>query len=385
MLLSLGIIFIFGLMIDKVFKKINIPSLIGYLFLGILLGPEMFKVLDEYLLIISTEMRQVVLIVILTRAGLSLNFDDLKKVGLPAFLLSFLPATFEILAVIVFAPKLLGLSIIDAALLGTILSAVSPAVVAPRMINFIKHKKGTDKGIPQLILAGASVDDIYALVLFTSFLSISLGETFKMTHLLQIPVSIISGVAVGILFGIFLNKLFKSTKTSSFNQMLILLSVSFILVSIENIFTFSGILAVMSMAFMININNPQNAQKLQHIYNKLWIPGEILLFVLVGSSVNISYAFSQGLIPIILILIALVIRMFGVWISVLPTKLSFKEKLFVMVSYTPKATVQAAIGSIPLSMGLESGALILTVSVLAILITAPLGAIGIDLSADTLI
>lgn len=388
MLYSLALIMLSGIIIRLFCKKLNIPSLIGFILVGILLGPSVLNRLDPTLLNISADIRQIVLIIILTRAGLSLDLKDLKKVGRPAILLSFLPATFEILGIMVFAPLLLGISLMDAAILGAVLGAVSPAVVVPRMITLINKKFGTEKGIPQLVLAGSSVDDIYALVLFSSFLSLSQNGEFNLMNLLSLPFSILSGVLIGFLSGYLLSIFFEKIHLEAIIQVLILLSLSFILVSIEDSFVnlpFSGILAVMSLAIMLYRQIPEQTEKIAHLYNVLWIPGEIFLFILVGASVNIQYAFSAGFLPILVILFALSIRMLGTWFSLIGTDLNSKEKGFILIAYLPKATVQAAIGGIPLAMGLPEGELILTMSVLAILITAPLGAFGIDISYPKLL
>ena len=382
MLISIAIILLLGILNQMICKKLTIPSLIGLIFIGILIGPFVFDQLDPTLLAISADIRQVVLIIILTRAGLSLNLKDLRKVGRPAILLSFVPATFEVAATILIAPPLLGLSLIESALLGSVLGAVSPAVVVPRMITLIQNKWGTKKGIPQLILAGSSVDDVYALVLFSAFLSLALSGEFSAFSLLEVPFSIFSGVFVGFLMGHLLSFLFEKVNFKAITQVLILLSTSFLLVSMEaqfSSFSFSGILAVMSTSMIIYRQIPKQADKIAHIYNQLWIPGEIFLFVLVGASVNIRFAFTAGFTPILVLLIALFVRTIGTWLSVSGTHLNTNEKLFSAIAYLPKATVQAAIGGVPLALGLPSGELILTVSVLAILITAPIGAFGIDI------
>ncbi|MBG9983473.1 cation:proton antiporter [Aerococcaceae bacterium DSM 111022] len=388
MLSSIAMIVLLGIFTHVICRKINIPSLVGLIFIGILIGPSVFDWLDPTLLEISADIRQVVLIIILTRAGLSLNLNDLKKVGRPAVLLSFLPATFEIIATMFFAPIFLGLSLIESALLGAVLGAVSPAVVVPRMITLIHEKRGTNKGIPQLILAGSSVDDIYALVMFSAFLSLAQSGEFSVFSLLDIPLSIISGVLIGFLTGYFLSMLFEKVQLQAIIQVLIMLSLSFILVSMETWFInipFSGILAVMSMSIVIYRQVPSQADQILHLYNQLWIPGEIFLFVLVGASVDIYYAFSAGFTPVIVILLALILRTIGTWLSVSGSILNTKEKIFTAIAYMPKATVQAAIGGVPLALGLPAGELILTVSVLAILITAPIGAFGIDYSYSKLL
>lgn len=388
MLNSIAVITLSGIVVSFLCKKLNIPSLVGFILVGILLGPSIFNLLDSELLNISADIRQIVLIVILTRAGLSLDLKDLKKVGRPAVLLSFVPATFEIIGTMIFAPMFLGLTLIESALLGAVLGAVSPAVVVPRMITLINEKFGTKKGIPQLILAGSSVDDIYALVLFSSFLSLAQSGEFHVMNLLSIPLSIASGIFIGFLSGYLLSLFFENIQLDPIIQVLIMLSLSFVFVSLEELFTalpFSGILAVMSMAIMIYRQIPEKAENISHIYNQLWVPGEIFLFILVGASVDVQFAFSAGFIPVILILLALAIRMIGTWVSLIGTHLNKEEKLFSLIAYSPKATVQAAIGGIPLAMGLPAGELILTMSVVAILITAPLGAFGIDASYKRLL
>lgn len=388
MLNSIAIITLSGIIIHFLCKKLNIPSLIGFILVGVLLGPSIFNLLDSKLLSISADIRQIILIIILTRAGLSLDLKDLKKVGRPAVLLSFVPATFEIIGTMIFAPIFLGLTLVESALLGTVLGAVSPAVVVPRMITLINGKFGTEKGIPQLILASSSIDDIYALVLFSSFLSLAQSGEFHVMNLLGIPLSIVSGIFIGFLSGYLLSLLFENIQLVPIIQVLIMLSLSFIFVSLEELFTalpFSGILAVMSMAIMIYRQIPDQAKNISHIYNQLWVPGEIFLFILVGASVNVQFAFSSGFIPVILILLALTMRMIGTWVSLIGTHLNKKEKLFSLIAYSPKATVQAAIGGIPLAMGLPAGDIILTMSVVAILITAPLGAFGIDASYKRLL
>ena len=388
MLNSIAFITLSGIVVHFLCKKLNIPSLVGFILVGILLGPSVFNLLDSELLNISADIRQIVLIVILTRAGLSLDLKDLRKVGRPAVLLSFLPATFEIIGTMIFAPIFLGLTLIESALLGAVLGAISPAVVVPRMITLINEKFGTKKGIPQLILAGSSVDDIYALVLFSSFLSLAQNGEFHAMNLLSIPLSIASGIFIGFLSGYLLSLLFKNIQLDPVIQVLIMLSLSFVFVSLEELFTalpFSGILAVMSMAILIYRQIPDQAENISHIYNQLWVPGEIFLFILVGASVDVQFAFSVGFIPVILILLVLAIRMIGTWVSLIGTHLNKKEKLFSLIAYSPKATVQAAIGGIPLAMGLPAGELILTMSVVAILITAPLGAFGIDASYKRLL
>lgn len=388
MLNSFALIILVGLLINWFCKKLRIPSLIGLLVGGILLGPSIFNLIDPVVLDLSADIRQIILIIILTQAGLSLDLKDLKKVGRPAILLSFVPATFEIITITIFAPIFLGTTLIESVLLGTVLAAVSPAIVVPRMVYLIQNKYGTKKGVPQLILAGSSIDDIYALIIFSSVLSIAEGESFNIFKLFEIPLAILGGLAIGLLFGYFLSRLFSIIKTNTITKVLILLSLSFVLLSVESYFEsvpFSGILAVMSSALMLHRQIPRQAQQMAHIYDQLWIPAQIFLFVLVGASVNIQFAFGAGFIPVLVIALGLLVRTLGTWLSLLGTRLNNRERIFTLLAYTPKATVQAAIGGVPLAMGLPAGELILTVSVLAILITAPLGAFGIDLTYERLL
>lgn len=382
MLTSLAIIFLFGLLMGSIFNKLKLPSLMGMIFTGILLSPYAFNLLDDKILTISSDLRQLALVIILTRAGLSLDVKDLKNVGRPAILMCFVPACFEILAVVLIAPKLLGVTVLEAAIMGTVVAAVSPAIIVPRMINLIEQKIGKENSIPQLIMAGASVDDIFVIVLFTAFTGLAKGGDISLSSFAQIPISIIMGILVGILMGIVLIKLFKKVHFRDSIKVIIILSVSFLLIelqnSLENIIPMSGLLAIMSMGILIKARYEMLAVRLSNKYNKLWLAAEIVLFVLVGATVNVKYAIEAGIPVVILILFALVLRMIGVYACLIKTKLSMKERLFCMIAYTPKATVQAAIGSMPLAMGLDCGNLVLTVAVVAILITAPFGAIGID-------
>ena len=382
MLTSLAIIFLLGLLMGSIFNRLKLPSLIGMIFTGILLSPYAFNLLDEKILSISPDLRQLALVIILTRAGLSLDIKDLKKVGRPAILMCFVPACFEILAVVIIAPKILDVTILEAAIMGAVLAAVSPAIIVPRMINLIEKKIGKENSIPQLIMAGASVDDIFVIVLFTAFTGLAKGGDISLSSFTQIPISIIMGILVGILIGIILIKLFKKVHLRDSVKVIIILSVSFLLIELqnklENIIPLSGLLAIMSMGIVIKAKYEILAVRLSNKYNKLWLAAEIVLFVLVGATVNIKYALQAGIPVVIVILFALVIRMIGVYTCLIKTKLPIKERLFCMIAYTPKATVQAAIGGIPLSMGFDCGNLVLTVAVLAIIITAPFGAIGID-------
>ena len=382
MLTSLAIIFLLGLLMGSIFNKLKLPSLMGMIFTGILISPYAFNLLDEKILSISPDLRQLALVIILTRAGLSLDIKELKKVGRPALLMCFIPACFEILAVVIIAPKVLGVTILEAAIIGAVVAAVSPAIIVPRMINLIDKKIGTQNSIPQLIMAGASVDDIFVIVLFTAFTGLAKGGDVSLSSFAQIPISIIMGVVVGIVVAIALIKLFKKVHLRDSVKVIIILSVSFLLIELqnqlENIIPMSGLLAIMSVGIIIKSKYEVLAVRLSNKYNKLWLAAEVVLFVLVGATVNIQYALQAGIPVIIVILFALVLRMIGVYVCLIKTKLTMKERLFCMIAYTPKATVQAAIGSIPLSMGLDCGNLVLTVAVLAIIITAPFGAIGID-------
>lgn len=383
MLLSLALIFLCGLTLASLFSKLKLPPLLGMLITGILLGPYVFGLLDESILAISPDLRQIALVIILTRAGLNLDFADLKKVGRPAALMCFLPACFEIAGMIFLAPKLLGISVLEAAIMGSVVAAVSPAVIVPKMLRLLEEGYGKSKGIPQMIMAGASVDDVFVIVLFTSFTGLAGGKGISVLDFARIPISILLGVAGGILCGWMLSVLFSRIHIRDSAKVIIILSVSFILVvlgeQLTGVISFSGLIAVMAIGITLQQKRSEVAARLSMKYSKLWVVAELLLFVLVGATVNVSYTMAAGIGVVALIFFALLLRMLGVWICVLGTKLSSGEKLFCMIAYCPKATVQAAIGSIPLSMGLACGNIVLTVAVLAILITAPLGAIAIDL------
>lgn len=383
MLTSIALIILLGLFIGSIFTKLKLPSLVGMILTGIILGPHMLNLLDSSIIGISYELRQIALVIILTRAGLALDIKDLKKVGRPAILMCFIPATLEILGFIILGPKLLNLPILDSAILGTVIAAVSPAVIVPRMLKLMEEGYGTNKSIPQLILAGASVDDIFVIVLFTSFTSIATtGSNFSISSIIEIPISIIIGIILGILTGIVLVYLLKKIHIRDSIKILIILSVSFLFITIEDLLKgfipISGLLAVMSLGATILKIYSKLARRISNKYSKLWVGAEVFLFVLVGASVNIKYVMNSGIITIILILGALVFRIFGVLLSLIKTEMNFKERLFSAIGYMPKATVQAAIGALPLSMGLASGEIILTVAVLSIIITAPLGATLID-------
>lgn len=389
MLFSLTLIFLSGIVLGSIFNRLKLPQLLGMLLTGIILGPYLLNLLDPKILSISTDLRQIALIIILTRAGLNLNINDLKKVGRPAVLMCFVPATFEILGMIIFAPKFLGLGLLDSAILGTVIAAVSPAVVVPKMLKLMEDEYGTEEGIPQLIMAGASVDDVFVIVLFTSFIGLASNGTFSALNLIKIPTSIFFGISVGFLCAILLIYFFKKVHIRDSMKVIIILNISFLLVTFEHSLTgiigFSGLLAIMSMGTGIQEKNSILAKRLSSKYSKLWIAAEVMLFVLVGATVNIKYALGASIPAILLIMTVIVFRMVGVFLCLLGTSLSYKERLFCMIAYCPKATVQAAIGSIPLSMGLSSGNIILTVAVLSILITAPLGAFAIDFSYKKLL
>ena len=390
MLTSLALVFLLGLLMSFVCRKIKIPGIIGMLAIGIVLGPCCLNLLDSSILTISPDLRQMALIIILLKAGLSFNLSDLKKVGLPAILMSFLPASFEILALVLFGPGLLGISRVEAAVMGAVLGAVSPAVVVPRMVHLMEHGYGTDKSIPQLIVAGASCDDIFVIVLFTTFLGMAQGDAVKWTSFLNIPISIVLGILAGILTGLILTVIFERAYRKMHHirnsvKVIMVLGCSFLLVALEKALepyvALSGLLAVLSMACTIHfrVSAPVSI-RLSEKFGKLWLAAELILFVLVGAAVDIRYTMEAGLAAVAVILIALAFRMAGVFLCLLGTKLSRKEKLYCMLAYIPKATVQAAIGSVPLSLGLPCGRLVLSVAVLAIIITAPLGALAMDLS-----
>ena len=384
MLTSLALIFLVGMSLGWLVTRLRLPSLLGMLLTGILLGPYVLNLLDDSILGISADLRQLALIIILTRAGLSLNIEDLKKVGRPAVLLCFVPACFEMVGMIVLAPRLLGLSVLDAAILGAVIAAVSPAVIVPKMLRLMELGYGTRNSIPQMILAGASVDDVFVIVMFTAFTGLAQGGTVSPTTFVQIPVSIVTGIAVGLAAGIAFGAVYRRIHVRDSVKVVVLLSLSFLFVALENavkgIVPFSGLLAVTSCGIAINRRRPELASRLSGKYNRLWVAAEVLLFVLVGATVDISYAAAAGAAAVLAVLGALVFRMVGVFVCVLGTKLSRKERLFCMLAYTPKATVQAAIGSVPLSLGLGCGQIVLTVAVVAILLTAPLGAFAIDLT-----
>ena len=388
MLTSLALIFLAGLAMAALCSLLRLPRIIGMLFTGILLGPYVLGLLDPSILAISADLRQMALIIILIKAGLSLDLGDLRRVGRPAVLMSFLPASFEILAYVLFAPMLLGITRLEAAVMGAVLGAVSPAVVVPRMVRLMEEGRGTGEGVPQLILAGASCDDVFVIVLFSAFTGMAQGGGVNLSEFVGIPVSIVTGVLLGLAVGWLLSRFFemafgRGLPVRSSMKVLIVLGISFLLVAagdwLEGILPLSGLLAVMSMACALRLWSVSSVtRRLSEKFGKLWIAAEVLLFVLVGAAVDIRYTLQAGTAAVVMILLALCVRAVGVMLALAGTRLVWKERLFCVIAYLPKATVQAAIGSVPLTMGLPCGALVLSVAVLAILITAPLGAVGID-------
>ena len=382
MLTSIAMILLLGLLVGWIFSRLKLPGLLGMVLVGIIISPHALDLLDESIIGISGELRQIALVIILTRAGLSLNISDLKKVGRPAVLMCFVPACVEILGTVILAPMLLGVSVLEAAIIGSVIAAVSPAVIVPRMIRLIEEGYGKEKSIPGLILAGASVDDVFVIVLFTAFTALASTGELSITRFFQIPIAILLGVLFGGFIGFILIAFFKKFHIRDSVKILIILSVSFLILELENrlqgYIPISGLLAIMSMGIIIKQKYESLALRLSVKYTKLWLGAEVFLFVLVGATVDLKYVTAAGISSIVLILTALLFRMIGVAISLIKTELSLKERLFCMVAYTPKATVQAAIGAIPLAMGLECGNMVLTVAVLSILITAPFGAICVD-------
>ena len=390
MLTSLAYIFLAGLAMAGICQQLKIPRIIGMLAVGILLGASVLNLLDPSILMISADLRKMALIIILLKAGLSLNISDLKKVGRPAIMMSFLPASFEILGYVLLGPVLLGLSVIEAAVMGAVLAAVSPAVVVPRMVQLMETGYGTKKSIPQMIMAGASCDDIFVIVLFTTFAGMAQGGSAGIGDFVGIPVSIVLGVLLGGAVGWLTGRFYETAYAHrhcvrNSMKVIILLGLSFLLVSVESwlegTVPVSGLLAVVSMAAVLKLSSVDFVSKrLSEKFGKLWLAAEVILFVLVGAAVDIRYTLVAGPAAVLLILLALVIRSVGVTVCMLGTKLNIRERLFCVLAYLPKATVQAAIGSVPLSMGLSCGNMVLSVAVLAIIITAPLGAFAIDLS-----
>ncbi len=389
MLYSIALMILLSLLLGGIMRKLKLPGLVGMLLTGIILGPYALNLIAVEILTVSADLRQIALIVILTRAGLALNINELKKVGRPALLMCFVPATFEMIATTLLAPLFFPISYLEAAILGAVLGAVSPAVIVPKMLHLMETGYGRARGIPQLIMAGASVDDIYVIVLFTSFMSIGQGGSFEASALARIPLSIVSGLGIGIVSGLLLVKLFRVIHMRDTVKVLIILSVAFLLVSvekrIETVFPMSGLLAVMAMGAAILQRYELLAKRLSGKFSKIWVAAELILFVLVGATVDLRYLSGAVLPAIALILSVLLFRVLGVFLSLQRTALSRKERAFCAIAYLPKATVQAAIGALPLAAGIGAGPVILTVAVVAILITAPLGALGIDLAYQRLL
>lgn len=389
MLLSIALILLVGMSASWICKKIKLPGLLGMLATDIVLGPYVLNLIDSSILNISSELRKIALIIILTRAGLGLDITGLKKIGRPAILMCFLPASFELLGIILIAPGALGMSVLEAAIMGAVLAAVSPAVVVPRMVKLMDNGYGTAKGIPQLILAGASVDDVYVIVLFSTFIGMMQGKGASIINFVNIPVSIILGMGIGILAGYLLAMYFEKIHIRDTVKVLLILSISFILVATEDMLDtpikFSALIAIMFVGVGLHKKRDVVAKRLSQKYEKLWIASEVFLFVLVGATVNINYLGNMGIKALIVIFGALIFRMAGVFVCLIKTELNKKERLFTMMAYTPKATVQAAIGGIPLALNFACGETVLTIAVLAIVITAPLGAFAIDLSYKKLL
>ena len=384
MLLSISLMLLMGMFLGWICQKIKLPSLLGMMFTGVILGPYVLNLIDASILNISADLRKIALIIILTRAGLTLDVKDLKKVGRPAVLMCFVPATFEMIGMVILAPKLFDVSILEAAIIGAVVAAVSPAVIVPKMIKLIEEGYGVKQGIPQLILAGASVDDVFVIVLFTAFTGLAQGKQISVMSFVNIPVSICLGIATGLLAGFLLSKYFEKAHIRDTVKVIIILSISFALVAIEDMIawniTFSALIAIMFIGIAMQKYRKEVSSRLSLKFNKLWVCAEILLFVLVGATVDLHYVTGAAVSAILLIFGVLCFRMLGVLLCLLHTKLSLRERLFCMLAYMPKATVQAAIGGVPLAMGLECGNIVLTIAVLAILITAPLGAFLIELT-----
>lgn len=384
MLLSLALVFLCGMTLGGIFYKLKLPSLLGMLLTGILLGPHALNLLDPTILNLSTDLRQIALIIILTRAGLNLDIQDLKRVGRPAILMCFVPACFEIIGMLLLAPLFLGVTQLEAAVMGTVIAAVSPAVIVPKMLKLMEHGYGKAKSIPQMIMAGASVDDVFVIVLFTAFTGLAKGGSITPVRFLTIPTSIFLGLLGGVVVGLLLAWLFTNIHMRDSGKVVIILSVSFLMVTVEHyldgVIGFSGLLAVMTLGATLQQRKHTVSRRLSEKFSRLWVCAEVLLFVLVGATVNIGYAMKAGIVAIALIFCVLLFRMAGVFLCLMKTSLNKKERVFSAIAYMPKATVQAAIGGLPLAMGLACGEIVLTVAVLSILITAPLGAALIDAS-----
>lgn len=389
MLLSIALILIIGMSMGWICRKVKLPALLGMLATGIILGPNVLNLLDGRILDISEELRKMALIIILTRAGLGLDIDGLKKIGRPAILMCFVPAVFEIVGMIILATNIMGMTVLEAALMGAVIAAVSPAVVVPRMVRLMDEGYGVKKGIPQLILAGASVDDVFVIVLFSTFTGMMQGTGASVINFINIPVSICLGTFIGLLIGVVLALFFSKVHMRDTVKVLIILSISFLLVVLEDhlttAITFSALIAIMFIGVGLRKRKEVVAQRLSSKFSKLWVAAEVFLFVLVGASVNIEYLGKVGIRAVVVIVCALLFRMAGVLVCMAGTELKWRERFFAMIAYTPKATVQAAIGGLPLALGFACGDTILTVAVLAIVLTAPLGAFAIDLTYKKLL
>lgn len=384
MLLSLGLMLLLGLVLGALCKKIHIPSLVGFIFTGIVLGPDVLNLLDSNLMAIASDLRTIALVIILIRAGLSLDIKKLLKQGRPALLLTFLPATFEIIGTVLFAHFILGWPIIDGFILGTILAAVSPAVIVPRMIHLIESRRGTYHSVPQMVMAGASADDIFVILLFTVGISLKQSGSFDWSIILWVPIEIILGAIYGFILGRLLVWLFKKYHMRDTIKVLIIVGLALILLALEH-FHYSGLIAIIALALVLYQYYPILSSRLVKKYEKIWVFTEMLLFILVGAVLDLSRVPTFGLMGLGLIGFVLVFRLFGVWLSTTGAKANLKERLFMVFAYIPKATVQASIGAIPLSLGLDYGQEILAIAILAILMTAPIGAFLIDYSATRLL
>lgn len=382
MLTSIALIILFGLLSGALFKRLHLPYIIGMLLTGIILGPYVFNLIDGEILNISSAIRKMALVIILLKAGLSLDINDLKKVGRPAILMCFVPATFEIIAWVIFGPMFLSITVLEAVIIGCVMGAVSPAIIVPRMTKMMEEGWGTEKGIPQMIIGGASADDVYVIVLFTVFTSLEAGNGINVIQFAAIPISIILGIILGIVAGFMLVWIFQHFHMRDTVKVLVLISISFLFCALEQslngVIQVSGLLAVMSMGIMIHFKYDKLTNRISGKFSKIWVCAEILLFVLIGTTVDITYVWKTGIMAIIALIIGLLFRVIGTWFCLLRTNLNCKERSFCLISQLPKATVQAAIGGVPLAMGLNCGNLVLTIAVLSIVITAPVGAILVD-------
>ncbi|MDD6024920.1 MAG: cation:proton antiporter [Oscillospiraceae bacterium] len=395
MLTSLALIFLVGLSMGAISKKLRLPRIVGMLLGGIVLGPYVLDILDPSILGISAELRRMALVIILIKAGLALDISDLKRVGRPAVLMAFLPAVFEIIAFVLLAPTVLGINRVEAAVIGAVLGAVSPAVVVPKMVQLMEDRYGIEKGIPQMILAGASLDDVFVIVLFTSFVGMAQGNAVDLMSFLNVPVSIVLGILTGALVGFLLAMFFelchrRGNTIRNSTKVIVILGTAFLLMALEEVLedyvSLSGLLAVMSMASVVQMKcDKAVVSRLSEKYGKLWIAAEVILFVLVGAAVDIRYTLEAGLGAAAMIFLGLAFRSLGVWLCMLRTSLNWKERLFCVIAYLPKATVQAAIGGVPLALGLPCGSMVLSVAVLSIIITAPLGAFGMEVTYKRLL